>query len=458
MFLEKKINLHPLGDTRERRPGDMVRQAELPVTLKKTTSQITPRAGLSLIEKVSREVGMEQLLNLHFGSLKKREKGLSVARQILDMASMLIDGGTRIEDMKQLSSDLAWRALREQTQTMAPRTALDLLHRFSARDLARFETLEHQLSHRLSARLKDESRVITLDVDATFIQADKQEARVSYHKEPGYYPMLGFWAERATLVHGEFREGNESPASKALEFLKGCLKALPKARQIRLRSDAAWYQAEVMDFCDDHGVEFGIGAARHEALMGAVDAIKPQDWELWSQDAEELKERPEWVDWKIAETVHSVAGSSRSYRVLVIRKPYPQLDMFKGIVFEYDLVITNMDWEKRRLLRWYWERCNSENWIKELKYGFGLNQFPCSKSLPNGAYFHIVCLAYNLVQALKLLKLDPGWLYLTVKTLRYRLFHVAGLLVDHARKLYLKLFHQYPYYDLFHKILHQTSS
>ena len=62
----------------------MVRQISLGVILKKTKAKITPRAGLILIEKVAQELGLEQLLGLHFGHLKRRAKGLSVARQILD--------------------------------------------------------------------------------------------------------------------------------------------------------------------------------------------------------------------------------------------------------------------------------------------------------------------------------------------------------------------------------------
>ena len=77
----------------------MLHQTNLPVTLKKTTAKITPRAGLILIEKVAGELQMEQLLDLHFGSLKQRKRGLLVSRQIMDIACMLIDGGERIEDI-----------------------------------------------------------------------------------------------------------------------------------------------------------------------------------------------------------------------------------------------------------------------------------------------------------------------------------------------------------------------
>jgi len=436
----------------------MLHQSSLPVILKKTMSKITPRAGLILIEKVIADLGMGQLLDLHLGYLKKRAKGLRVSRQILDLACMLIDGGERIEDIKQMRGDDGWQKIREEEKVMAPRTARDLLHRFDERGLIRFEVLERQLAHRVTKKSGSED-IATIDADATFIEAHKEESQMSYHGKPGYYPMLGFWSERGMVIQGEFRQGNEPPASKALEFLKKCEKCLPQnVGNRRLRADAAWFQNEIADHCGDNGIEFAIGGTRNEAMMQVIDIIPREEWEPWTTDPEALKKHPEHKDWEIAETVYSFNIGKRSYRVIVIRKPYPQLDIFKGIIFEYDIVITNMDWEKKRLMRWYWERCNSENWIKELKYGFGLNQFPCSKYIPNGAFFHIVILAYNLVQSLKLLKLENGWRYLTVKTLRYHLFHVAGVVVYNARRLLLKIFHRYPYYKLFQQILYATSS
>jgi hypothetical protein len=83
----------------------MLRRTFLPVTIKKTRTKITPRAGLILIERVSRELGLDQPLTHRFGRLKRRARGLPVSRQIPDLACMLIDGGVCVEDMRQLASD-----------------------------------------------------------------------------------------------------------------------------------------------------------------------------------------------------------------------------------------------------------------------------------------------------------------------------------------------------------------
>jgi hypothetical protein len=47
----------------------------------------------------------------------------------------------------------------------------------------------------------------TLDLDATQIVAEKQEAKWTYKGERGYMPMLGHLAENGLVIGEEFREG-----------------------------------------------------------------------------------------------------------------------------------------------------------------------------------------------------------------------------------------------------------
>ncbi len=51
----------------------------------------------------------------------------------------------------------------------------------------------------------------------------------------------------------------------------------------------------------------------------------------------------------------------------------------------------------------------------------------------NAAFLQIVALAYNLTCALKTLSLPEEYCSLTIKTLRFRLIHMAAMWVRHAR-------------------------
>jgi len=289
------------------------------------------------------------------------------------------------------------------------------------------------------------NRVATLDVDATFIQAHKREAKYSYHKKPGYYPMLGFVAETQQLLLAECRDGNASPASGALDFLKQLADRLPETiEKKRLQSDSAWFNSKVMDYCQDGGIEFAITAEKNINMLKTIEAIPEQKWEVFGDEPDE----------KIAESIYSFNKNKHAYRIVVLRRPMRQLEMFCGI-FEYRVIITNMNWDKRRLIMWHRERANSEDFIKELKGGFSLAHLPSGRFYSNAAYLQIVGLAYNLIGALKILSLPLSFRPYTIKSLRFHLVHIAGLWVRHARRWILKLSAPEHLVSLFQSVLAQ---
>jgi len=91
--------------------------------------------------------------------------------------------------------------------------------------------------------------------------------------------------------------------------------------------------------------------------------------------------------------------------------------------------------------------------IKELKYGFSLNSLPSSDFFVNALYLRIQTLGYNLISALKRLKLPETWGPFTLKTLRFRLIAVPALVVRHARRLWLKIHRGPPYLPVLKPLL-----
>ena len=80
----------------------------------------------------------------------------------------------------------------------------------------------------------------------------------------------------------------------------------------------------------------------------------------------------------------------------------------------------------------------SENKIKEFKNGFNISHLPSSNLEANAFYFHIGTVAYNLFLLFKQI-LDKNLQKHTVKTIRYKLYNIAGKVVSHARETILKV-------------------
>jgi Transposase DDE domain group 1 len=84
-------------------------------------------------------------------------------------------------------------------------------------------------------------------------------------------------------------------------------------------------------------------------------------------------------------------------------------------------------------------RGQSENWHKEVKIGMGMEQMPCGQLEANALYFGIGVLAYNLAELLKRRVLPESYRTVTVATLRWKVYRLAGKLVRHARRVILQV-------------------
>jgi hypothetical protein len=91
-------------------------------------------------------------------------------------------------------------------------------------------------------------------------------------------------------------------------------------------------------------------------------------------------------------------------------------------------------------LVWYRNRGEvSENGIKELKIGFGMERMPCGQFEANASIDRIGVIAHNLFVLFKHSVLGSDWQHHRVVTVCWRLFHLPGKVVRHARKLVLKI-------------------
>lgn len=91
------------------------------------------------------------------------------------------------------------------------------------------------------------------------------------------------------------------------------------------------------------------------------------------------------------------------------------------------------------VLAWHNQRGQAENFNKELKRGFGLEQMPCGQFGANAVFFRIGVMAYNLFIGFKRLACPEAWGHHTMATFRWKVVQVAGRIVRHAGRLILRL-------------------
>ena len=106
-----------------------------------------------------------------------------------------------------------------------------------------------------------------------------------------------------------------------------------------------------------------------------------------------------------------MAKTTHAFRLIVLRRPVQQ-DLFTAEAprQRYTLIATNRAGNPAEIVWWYNQRGEtSENRIKELKIGFGMERLPCGTFAANAVFFRIGVLAYNLFVLFKLLALPQAW-------------------------------------------------
>ena len=404
-----------------------VQQSILPIKLEASAERLTSLGGLVLVEELARAKGLWQRVEELFPE-PGSGRGYRASECVQALVWMLHAGGRRLEDLRELRAED--EVLRELGLRAVPDagTVGDWLRRHGQAGVAAIQGVSREL---VQECLLQEPEEVILDVDATEIEAEKVAAKWTYNKVKGYMPLLGY--VNGVCVGQQFRAGNESPGSEIWEFAQSCEAALPRGKRIYFRSDSAAYQAKVINHYRESGRSFTITADLDEAVKREIRLLPQTSWTAYrTRDGIA-------TDREIAETVHSMNETKEAFRLIVLRWPNPQPNLFEAERYCYHAVASNRQETAAEVIWKHNERGNSENWHKELKIGFGMDQMPCGQFDANALYFAIGVLAYNLAQLLKRQVLPESYRTVTVATLRWKLYRLAGKLVRHARRWILQI-------------------
>lgn len=408
-------------------------QRVLPFKLETTKEKITPHAGLAIFGEFIHATGIIRQLNRELPS-PGSNRGYRPAIFVEPLLLMLNGGGRSLEDLRKIKTDSGLRELLHIGIMPSSDATGNWLRRMGNSDgLAGLQRVNNTIIRRSIKR--DSHSQFTLDIDATQIVAEKYTANFTYKGEKGYMPIVGHLAENGLVVGDDFREGNVSPSTRNLEFIQYCCQQMPKRNQITaLRADSATYQARIFNWCEKNNIQFAIGGQLDSATKKVIANIEDSDWKPYG-------------DKQIAETVHSMEKTEKAFRLIAIKHPQQQplpiennAEHAQLIPVRYSVIATNRHETSADIIAWYNKRGDtSENRIKELKIGFGMERMPCGTFAANSIFFRLGVLAYNLFVLFKMTTLPQSMQRFQIQTIRWQLFQIAGKIVNHAGSIYLKI-------------------
>ena len=399
-------------------------QTVLPFKLEATDEKLTANAGLALFGEFVRGLGFCRWLRQEMPKPGSR-RGYEAGAYVTPLVLMLTGGGRCLEDLRTLKGDTALASLLKQDDLPSTDAFGDWLRRTGAGGgLSGLDRINQRV---VATRIRQTGITAhTLDGDASQIVAEKEAAQFTYKGEQGYMPMIGHLTEAGIVIHDEFREGNIAPATDNLEFIQACEARLPRGHRIaHVRLDSAGYQAGIFNHCEDTGKTFAIGGRLDAPTQKVIADIPESAWK-------------HYADCAVAETLHSMNETKKAFRLIVV-KHQRQVELFDDKP-KYHVIASNRVESTTDTLIWYRQRGDvSENGIKELKIGFGMERMPCGQFAANAAFFRIGVIAHNLFVLFKHSALDENWRRHKVATVRWRLFHLPGKVVRHAGAWVLKV-------------------
>ena len=436
------------------------------VQLSDAAAAVTAHAGLPLVIEAFRALGLPQAIrdHLHF---KQRVRGYAEVTCVETLVALLAAGGECVDDVQVLQADAGLLRLWGKGTLPAAETLRAFLNRFhderavAARvahtafvpaDSAGLTALSAVQGHLLGALQERAPEThATLDVDANVIPSEKRTALAVYEGGTGYQPLGVWWAEREVWVTSQFRDGNVPAQCGVLEIVQASVATVRAlgVTEVALRSDSAGYQHAVLDWLRAEGIPFAISADLSVELKGKIEALPETAWQPFRQwkGAELVHRDREWAEVEFTPAHGLDTRTAVPDRYLVIRARPRQGELFAdGTDVRYYATVTNRwTWDGERLLRWSHERCGTVEPAHDvLKNELGGGVLPSYRFGANAAWWQLVVLTHNLLSALKRLALPETWAAFRPRRLRFLLFHVAGRLVRHGRRLVLRLARSHP--------------
>lgn len=307
----------------------------------------------------------------------------------------------------------------------------------------------------------------TLDMDATLVATEKEDALFGYKGYRAYQPFNVWWAEQHLVLHTEFRDGNVPAGFDELRLLEESLAMLPEGvEKVYLRSDTAGYQHDLLKYCEktNHArfgrIEFAIGCDVTKEFKKAVAEV--EEWKplVKEVDGEKVVTGKEWAEVCFVPDAICHSKKDPTYRYLATRElmrqpelpgmegtvglPFPTMTMEKKRYKVFGIV-TDRDTEGNELITWLHKRCGkSEEAHAIMKEDLAGGKLPSGDFGANAAWWWVMILAFNLNAAMKELALGGSWVTKRMKAIRFSLISLPGRIIDHARELVIRLTHGHP--------------
>lgn len=403
-------------------------------------------AGLLLIKEFACKLGFVNILKKEFKTndsasfrFHKDDENLwQVIYQIL---------GTYFEDdcADELTNDPILTAVLAKNALASQPTLSRFFNRLDDTTLNQFYDLMRRFRKVVYSIKKPE--MILLDLDSTLLNTyghQEGEGFNFHYQDHGYHPLVCYDGITGDLLKIQLRNGTDYSSTGVMDFLQPLLDEFGNDHPdipLLLRGDSGFTKPELYHQCETNGVSYAIRLKENGSLRKLASHIDEQLTEITKDDM---------VSYAVCYGEFQYQAGSWEYPrrvVCKVEKPTEQL------IHMYTFIVTNMDSEPEKVIRFYCKRGIMENYIKESKNGFDFAAVSSSSKIVNANRLQIHTLAYNIFNWFKRLALPASMRKQQIDTIRLKLLKIAAKVVHSARYITFKLCSSCPYKNEFYETL-----
>ena len=420
---------------------------------------LTNDAGILLLREADRQIGLidavdAAIFDPRSPALTIHNQRTLIAQRILGIA----DGYEDLNDHDRLRHDPLWQAATDHPEVFGSATLASspTLCRFENRiDRAANVRLAKILVEQFVASFDAPPTELILDFDATDDLVHGQQENHFFH---GYYRHHCFLPLYVTcgsrLLVAYLRSAQVGAAHHAQAIVKLLVTRLRQSWpnvNIAIRGDGGFCRWKIMRWCDSHDVRYIFGLPRNEVLER-----RSTEWLGQVREAHRL----DGQSHRVFGTLSYAAGTWDRARRIIVKAEYLRGENGASGKMNPRYVATNMAGDPQTMYEVnYCHRGDSENKIKEQQLGLFSDRTSCHAFDANQFRVLLSAFAYVLVSHIRRTALVGTELEKAeVGTIRLRLFRVAGLVVQSARRLVVSLSSQYPLSDVFRRVAMQLQT
>jgi hypothetical protein len=389
--------------------------------------EATPFGGLFAMHRLVSRLGLVDEIDARL-HLLKMHLPYHESDHVLTLAYSVLSGGTRLEDVDRLRTDVPLMNGLGAALLPDPTTTGDFLRRFAEADLVALmdaiNAVRPQLWTGRGADLLGD--VVFLDADGTIVPTTgelKQGMDISYKGVWGYAPLLITLANTREVLYLVNRPGNAPSHTDAAGWIdKAIALVVPHAKRVCVRGDTDFALTAHFDRWAQQ-VDFVLGTDNIAALRTRAEALDASAWRRLYRPAPcqtttgqtrkrrhnrkrqviaergYLNLRLDYED--VAEFTYRPGKCARGYRVVVLRKNISRMKGEHVLIDEirYFFYFTTYPADThpaQRIVELANDRCDQENIVGQLKSGINALHAPVHDLHSNWAFMLIAALAWNI--------------------------------------------------------------